>query len=662
MKPTLEFASLEYPVAPLGPASCVPDLLGFSNLQNKSVFLLEDTDEIYQNYGRLSNAYPYRKYTCYSRACETRAVRTAVLENEALCAVFLPDYGGRLWSLTDKRTGKNLLYTNDVIRASNLAVRGAWFSGGVEWNLGVIGHTPLTMEPLFTARLETADGSPVLRMYEYERIRGLTYQMDFWLDESSPFLNCRMRVENRSAALVPMYWWSNMAVPEHEGGRVLAPAHEAFTSDERTVRKVDIPMVDGADISRYCDIPYQVDYFFHLDKVRVPYIASLDAQGNGLLHYSTARLQSRKLFSWGKSAASTRWQEYLTDTAGRYVEIQAGLNKTQYGCIPMAPFTAWEWLERYGAVSAGQAAASQPFEDAVSAMTQHVEGALHGAELEQLLLDTRDMAKTPALRVSAGSGYGHLENKRRESRGELPLPEHLDFSCKDERTAEWLHLLAHGKLPVPDPKKAPADFMAGDDWRERLLRCASGSGAENWYVWYQLGVLLLGEGKNEEAKRALKRSAQLCETPWALHALAVCALRRGKEKRAAKLIARGLRLRMHDASYAKEAFAILLRANACEKLLALYARLPHAIQTDGRILLSRVEALSRLGRHAEAFSLLTENGGLVPADLREGEDTVGQLWQQLYTALHGAPGPLPQQFNFNSLPPLGAAAPGQANL
>ena len=36
-------------------------------------------------------------------------------------------------------------------------------------------------------------------------------------------------------------WWSNMAVPEYEGGRIIVPAKEAFTNREDGVYKVDIP-------------------------------------------------------------------------------------------------------------------------------------------------------------------------------------------------------------------------------------------------------------------------------------------------------------------------------------------------------------------------------------------------------------------------------------
>ena len=109
--------------------------------------------------------------------------------------------------------------------------------------IGVIGHTPLTAEPLYTAQTETEKGDPVLRMYEYEIIRGVVYQMDFWLEKRSRFLNCRMRIVNESARVLPMYWWSNIAVPEYEGGRITVPAESAYTNSNGMVYKVPIPMV-----------------------------------------------------------------------------------------------------------------------------------------------------------------------------------------------------------------------------------------------------------------------------------------------------------------------------------------------------------------------------------------------------------------------------------
>lgn len=263
MKPTLTFETLELPVAELGPESSVPDLMGEKILQNQLTFDLEEGDDIHPGYGRVENSYPYRQFNTYTRTLTKQKVGTAVLENRHLRAVFLPGYGGRLWSLEDKAAGRDLLYTNDVLQFSNLAVRNAWFSGGVEWNIGIIGHNPFTTAPLYTARLEEK-GVPVLRMYEYEQVRGVCYQMDFWLGEEDKFLNCRFKIINENSDVTPMYWWSNIAVPEYEGGRVVVPAEKAYTLKNMCVYKTDIPVVNGVDVTAYNDIPTSIDYFFDI--------------------------------------------------------------------------------------------------------------------------------------------------------------------------------------------------------------------------------------------------------------------------------------------------------------------------------------------------------------------------------------------------------------
>ena len=163
----LRFETKKIRMADLGKESCVPDLLGELTMQNQLEFHLDETDEIYEGYGRVKSAYPYRQRNTYTRELKEMEIHTAVLENRYLKAVFLPEFGGRLWELWDKYTGRNLLYTNDILQFSNLAVRNAWFSGGVEWNIGIIGHNPFTTEPLYTAQTVNEDGEPVLRMYEY---------------------------------------------------------------------------------------------------------------------------------------------------------------------------------------------------------------------------------------------------------------------------------------------------------------------------------------------------------------------------------------------------------------------------------------------------------------------------------------------------------------
>lgn len=637
----LRFETKKIRMADLGKESCVPDLLGELTMQNQLEFHLDETDEIYEGYGRVKSAYPYRQRNTYTRELKEMEIHTAVLENRYLKAVFLPEFGGRLWELWDKYTGRNLLYTNDVLQFSNLAVRNAWFSGGVEWNIGIIGHNPFTTEPLYTAQIVNEDGEPVLRMYEYERIRKVTYQMDFWLEKDSSFLNCRMRIVNEGKEVVPMYWWSNMAVPEYKNGRVVVPAVQAFTSRGTQVTKVDLPMVENIDISDYTAIKKSVDYFFDIPAGCPKYIANIDETGYGLLQISTERLRSRKLFSWGNQDASNHWQEYLTDKAGRYLEIQAGLGKTQYGCIPMAPHTAWEWMERYGAVNLGAGACEQSHEWRYEKVTEELKANQEIEKLKKRLEETKGLAKKQAKLVQAGSGYGTFAPKTKRTG-------HLEFVNQSETLKKWKHFFETGILHMPNPEDEPDEFWNGEKFlaylEEKTAR-KDAPNAANWYAHYQLGISYLIAGRNEDARDEFARSVDLTSNAWAYHGLACLYLKSDPEK-AKQFIMEGMALQRERLSYQKEGFKILEKCGAYKEIDEEYKKQTAENQKNGRIQYYYVAALAKLERNEEAYHLLNDGDGIDVSDIREGDSDIQSIWESLHEKVYGEKGHLPHYYNF----------------
>jgi hypothetical protein len=263
-------------------------------------------------YGRVRSIFPYLVQDGYGRALSSRDVEVAVLENNMLRATFLLDYGGRLWSLRHLPTARELLHSPRTLRLANLALRNAWFAGGVEWNIGTIGHSPTTCEPVFAARVERPDGEPTLRMYQYERLRGVVFQVDAWLPDDSPVLFVHVSIRNPADDEVPMYWWSNAAVPEAEGTRVIAPADDAYYFGyEKALPLVGVPRHDGVDLTYTARASEAADYFFRLQDRQRPWIAALNADGTGLVQTSTAKLRGRKLFCWGTGPGGRHWQEWL---------------------------------------------------------------------------------------------------------------------------------------------------------------------------------------------------------------------------------------------------------------------------------------------------------------------------------------------------------------
>lgn len=648
MKPALTFQAETFSVSDLGSLTSTPDLIPGFNVQNKTNFYLEEDDEIFEGYGKLFTSFPYRQYACYNRSLHKKEILTSVLENDFLKATFLPGFGGRLWSLIDKTANENLLYTNDVIRPSNLAVRNAWFSGGVEWNIGIIGHTPFTMEPLFTSTLELEDGTPVLRMYEYERIRKVTYQMDFWLKEDSRFLNCRMRIFNQTDQVVPMYWWSNMAVPEYEDGRIIVPAKEAYTNREDGVYKVSIPVVNGNDITKYKQIPDQVDYFFHIPKESPKYIANINKSGYGLLQLSTSRLISRKLFSWGKNEASDNWQDFLTEHAGRYVEIQAGLGKTQYGCIPMAPHTAWEWMELYGPVQASSCAVSVNYEIALQEMNQIVEKHLQELNPEDVLASSKEFAKKPAKLLYSGNGYGALEHALRMHKGDPGLSVQLDFGTLSPEYKEWMTFLDTGIFPQKSPEEIPYDFITDEIFTEKLQATIQTFNKENWYAFYQLGLYYLTKDKIKLAAECLITSINLEPNPWAYHGLSVLYMKNGENDSAMEAILKGYSMRKEDLSYLKETLKILSLMEGYEQIKTIYKTLPGNFAKESRVFFHFLTALARTGQEKEVLDYLDEHY-LILDDLRECETSLGLLWEEVYEKVYHRKGVFPKKYNYNSL-------------
>lgn len=638
----LRFEHLNLLCGNLAEPSHVPDVIEQDILQNKLNFDLGEYDEIYEGYGQRRSAYPYRQQDLYSRQLSPKAVEAIILENDYARAEFLPGFGGRLWRLYDKVHKRDLLYTNDCLRASNLAIRNAWFSGGVEWNCGIIGHHPFTMDRIFAAKLEK-DGTPILRMYTYERVRRITYQMDFWLEETSPALNCHMCLTNPNEEVTPMYWWSNIASPLYPDGRVLVPAHKAYTYSSGTIIKVAIPHPEeGVDASRYGTIPTSRDYFFENDPDTGHWIANVDASGWGLLHSSSPRLQSRKLFVWGKKTGSQHWQEFLTQNAGEYLEIQAGLGKTQYGCIPMAPHTSWEWTERYAPVQLSDEQRTMDFDAATTSLDTQVQAdpAILRAEAFG-----HEILHLPAQVLFRGTGDGALENAVRAKRGQPPLRSHLDFSSEDSTPKVWRDFLESGVLTPPEENEFPAYDPYGSFWLETLRHCKH----KNWYTWYCISLLEKEAGRTDLGLRAIQRSIRMNPTAVGYYVRAVYEMEAGKPRQAGKTICQGLALCHNDLSYVRAAVQLLFRCRCWQLLLEETDKLPQAIQANSRIRLCRAYAQLETGHLEAAQALFTEDGGLELEDVREGEANLSQLWRLLQEKLGHPEAPIPYQFNFDAL-------------
>lgn len=561
----------------------------------------------------------------------------AVLENQYLKAVFVPGLGGRMWSLYDKVGKRDLIVNNPVFRPCNFAVRNAWFSGGVEWNCGVRGHSALTCSPIFAAACRLDDGTPVLRLYAFERIRANTFQMDFFMKDDVPFLFARMRLVNGAQKVKPVYWWSTIAVQQEEGARVIVPADEAYINqDEDPVYKMQIPVVDGVDLSYPTNHTIVVDHFYKIPEDQRKYEAYVRSDGKGIIHASTRRLRGRKMFVWGTSVGGRNWQRFLTGGRGYdqpYLEIQAGLASTQNESLPMPPQTAWEWLEAYGAVDFAPADVHGPWAQSKRAVQEWLDRVLPEKEMDKLLADTYEAATMPARAVLRGQGWGVLDNALQEFKGRKPIAGYLDFGDLEPAQQVWKRFLQNGYLDCPDPQKPPASFMVQDEWFELLRDTVKFADQDNWYAWYNLGLCYFARDMYEESREAFSRSMSLRESTWAYHGLANVWRVLGDERRSACQMAKARDMNPGNLPLAKEALRFAYEAGEYDLMNSIYQELTPEQQAVPMVMAYRAFALAHTGKPEEALAILEIDGGLEIPDLREGDNAVPEEYIFIRQAL-----------------------------
>lgn len=598
--------------------------------QTKST--IDDFEGLFIDYGYRETSYPYTQQNAYSEEI-SQEITVAVLENEYLYAEFLPTLGGRLWKLFDKKKQKDVLYTNDVIRFRNLSIRNAWFSGGVEWNCGIIGHTPFTCSQMYCAFVNGKNGEDVLRFYEFERVREIYYQIDFWLDENR--LMTAVRIENQNNAVVPMYWWSNMATPEYKGGRVVVPANSAYNnSDGMGIKKSSIPFDNGADVSYPENIPNTIDYFYDIPQNETKFIANVDKDGFGLLQFSSSNLKGRKLFSWGHRKGSDHWQKMLTDNAGDYVEIQAGLGKTQYECIPMPPKCVWSFSECYTLADIPADKADASYGELVNAVKEQIASFGGTALLDKKLPDfMNDISLQKGNTVLTGSGFGYLNCVLGGK-----VPAQLEF-CADDDIKPWLRL-ANGEKITDN-----LSFAYGGKIKNLLLENEK---ACNWNIPYQLSLLAYDEREFEKAKQYCERSLILDNNEYNNHLYAHILYQQGS---ADSIYFAKKCLQFNNSSYslAESVFSLLLKQESYAELIALFDKLDCELKTNPRLLMYLSMAQLKIGNAKTAEEILTANGGLNVLDFREGDRFLNNLYRGIRKAIYGEQDSeitVPEQFDF----------------
>lgn len=562
---------------------------------------------------------PYQVSDDYDRDLKPGELDCLVLENSRLRAVIAPALGGRLLELKDLATGRDLVFRNPVFQPANLAALNAWFSGGIEWNGLIPGHTPFTCAPVFAGVRETSEG-PILRLYEFDRIVEATWQVDLFLPEGSALLFAHGRIVNPNDDERLAYWWTNVAAPMSPGARVLSPAEYSIEHiwPGNELGRCDFPRTDP-DPSYPENWQNATSVFFRAPSAPRRFIASVDADGYGLMQTATAEMEGRKFFYFGSAVGGQNWMDYLARPGeGLYLEIQSGVAATQNQRFALGARTELEWTEAYMPVQLDAAAAHDDY----GVATAHAAGALDGLMPAEALARVdaflRQEARQPlSQRHSTGERWG----ARQEMLLGRTLAEGLDFAVEGADEV-WDALAWDGVIAPVDLEAVPQGMVVSSLWIARVEASARKQGA-SWLHELILATAALDRDDRSAASEHAARSLAL-QPSWAAHRLQ--ALLADDADAALASYQAAWQVGDAPAELAVEIATFLMAQQRSAELKTFVDGLPEAVRDRERIVLARAVVAADQAQFDLLERLLLERQY---ASIREGETLLSDLWVRL---------------------------------
>ena len=609
--------------------------------------------ELKETLGCHTKTLPYTVQDRYSRKRIPLRLKCITLENEYLRAEFLPEYGGRLYSLFDKENGVDLVMRNPVIQPANLAIRNAWLSGGIEWNIGSIGHTVTTCDNVFCARLKDGKGNDFIRIYEFERMKSVFWQADFHLPEGSKHLTVHVRAVNPYDTDTTTYWWSNVAAVDEGGTRVIASGENIISFVGGDMHFERLPYIDAmpnADVSYPSNATRSFDYFIQPNyPEECTWEAAAFPDGMTLYERSTPPLSCKKMFCWGNHHAGKHWQEFLSDGEGTgyYVEIQAGIAPSQLHDRILRAHETVEWTQCFGGVKGDREKLHGPnyyaARDYLGAVIDERVSAANITALNEELKKAADITVTEKDLLHLGSGFGAAELMRMEKDGDVNPPKSMIFPrfTAGKEEYPWIYLIENGILPDENERFYTPSFNVSDKWIKHIKNSFEQEGGKTWYSLMQYGIAVYDgvdntktaanaysdedrDRRTEEAEKAWKASIALRPTAIVYRNLAVLEEQRGNKAQAENYydLALSCEGAFDDFALCAEFMGILLKCGKYEKIWNIYESLPENCKNADRVRIFTASAAVKLDK----FEYLTEFFGEEHFDIREGENSLTDVW------------------------------------
>jgi len=268
--------------------------------------------------------YPYFRFDGYTAEGRKMDWNMVEMENQYIKIYVTPQVGGKVWGAVEKSTGKEFLYFNHAVKFRDVAMRGAWTSGGVEFNFGLIGHAPSCSSPVDYLTRTNTDGSISCFVGGTDLPSGTRWRVEINVPKDKAYFTTRSFWYNPSVLEQSYYHWTNAGI-KVAGNLKYAYPGQYFLGHDGSNHPWPVN-TEGRDLSFYENNNFEGYKSYHVFGEYTGFYGGYwhdDEFGTG--HYATYdEKPGKKLWIWGLSRQGMIWEDLLTDTDGQYTEIQSG--------------------------------------------------------------------------------------------------------------------------------------------------------------------------------------------------------------------------------------------------------------------------------------------------------------------------------------------------
>lgn len=277
------------------------------------------------NTGRI---YPYFRFDGYTNKGKSKIWKVIKVENPYIEVLMAPEIGGKILGAFEKSTNNSFIYFNNVVKFRDIAQRGAWTSGGIEYNFGSIGHTPASATPVDYIIKTNKDGSISCFFGGIDLSSRTEWRVEVVVPKDKAYFETIASWYNPTGQNTSLYHWMNAST---DVGKDMKYNYPGINYIDHGGKNYPWTINNkGVDISYYGNNNFGEDKSYHVlgkytDFLGVYWKNKKFGSGHLSLYPEKA---GKKIWMWSQARKGAIWVDLLTDPDKgniQYTEIQTGI-------------------------------------------------------------------------------------------------------------------------------------------------------------------------------------------------------------------------------------------------------------------------------------------------------------------------------------------------